>query len=236
MMKRMLKRTLATLIVLVMVFTTFMIFDPSALFPHAHAASYSVAVNDTSQYSATSTANGYAEIKDWTISGPFYSAEVYTVEFDAIGTSGAKLAVYLYNNSGSTPNARSWLDGSDGTTVTNTSSDGATEVYTSTAWVHYRITWTFGNGGSSSLNKSLLFRTLKGGQTIYVRIPQPYHRTLHRIPSSRRMQLVRQYPLYVDHIQVPPERIRKAHNPEAYARGHRSQRKQLVFRALPQLL
>ena len=91
MMKNILKRTLSVLIVLTLVFTTAMVFDPADVFDLGMTAS-AFLVNDAGPFSGSCGSSGYTDFKQYTIPPRFYSGETFTATFQAYG-SGTEPAV-----------------------------------------------------------------------------------------------------------------------------------------------
>lgn len=85
MMKNIVRRALSVLIVLTLVFTTAMVFDPADVFDLGMTAS-AFLVNDAGPFSGSCGGSGYTEVKQYTIPPRFYSGETYTATFQAYGS------------------------------------------------------------------------------------------------------------------------------------------------------
>ena len=149
MMKNIVRRALSVLIVLTLVFTTFMVFDPADVF-HLGMKANAVTWMNTwegagSLFSNNITAWGsdsggsYRDFASFAVSRTFYNGEFYELEYDAKGSG--TLINYFYGESGYKNCSRADVSSSDGrySEYKAVGGDGDTRFTLTSDWVHYRV-------------------------------------------------------------------------------------------------
>lgn len=116
-------------------------------------------IYDNNEYSVDnpSSSSSSNDFKQYSLSGPFESGEVYQLDVDVKG-SGT-----MYNFFYGATNYRrvaSWTSSTSGNSGTN--SDGYNTVPLTSSYEHYTVTFTLGSSGSSSVEKRVLFRAAPG--------------------------------------------------------------------------